>query len=76
MSNPEPSNLVLEQLRAMRAENSKQFEELKREIAGLKVAVRGIGHQTLAEDYKANKTFGGFSDLEARLEAVERKVFA
>ncbi len=85
----EPTNLVLEQLRLMRAENSKnfaaidnrfaavddRFTALETEIKSVKTAVRGIGVQVLAEVYKANKTFAGFANLEARHEAVERKVF-
>ena len=86
----EPTNIVLEQLRLMRGEIAAldhkftarfdavddRFASLEAEIKGLKTAVRSIGHQVLAEVYKANKTFASFANLEARLEAVERKVFA
>jgi hypothetical protein len=85
-SSAEPTNLVLEQLRVMRAEATEmraetnaRFDKLEakmdREIGDLKTAVRALGRQTIAEVYKANKTFAGFSDFEARLEAFERKVF-
>ena len=71
----EPTNLVLEQLRLMRAENSARFDSLETEIKGLKTAVRAITGQVIAEVYKANKTVASFADLEFRLEAVERIVF-
>ena len=74
----EPTNLVLEQLRLMRADFAAldaKFDTLALEIKGLKASVRGIGGQVIAEVYKANKTVASFADLEFRLEAVERKVF-
>jgi hypothetical protein len=78
----EPTNLILEQLRAMRAENAKRFDAmdnrfaaLETEVRTVRTAVRGIGSQVIAEVYKANKTVASFADLAARLEAVERKVF-
>jgi hypothetical protein len=71
----EPTNLILEQLRAMRAENAKRFDAMDNRFRTVRTAVRGIGSQVIAEVYKANKTVASFADLAARLEAVERKVF-
>ena len=88
MSKPpaEPPNIVLEQLRLMRAENQafrseinakvdKGFSEAREEISALKKDVRGLKMQTIGEVYKANLTVASFVDLSQRLEAVERKVF-
>jgi hypothetical protein len=78
----EPTNLILEQLRAMRAENATRFDAmdnrfaaLETEVRTVRTAVRGIGSQVIAEVYKGNKTVASFADLEMRLEAVERKLF-
>ena len=60
MAKSEPTNLVLEQLRIMRAETTKRFDKLesefKDEIRGLKTELRGLKLQTIAEVYKANLT--------------------
>jgi hypothetical protein len=76
----EPTNLVLEQLRLMRAENSaqfkqmaSQFDEIRADIKALKTAVRGFQHQTIAEIYKANLTVSAFADLDRRVTALEDK---
>ncbi len=76
----EPTNLVLEQLRVMRAETSARFDKLDFEFADLKgkVAnverdVRGLKLNTIAEVYKANLTVASFVDLERRVLALEQK---
>ena len=80
---PEPTNLVLEQLRLMRASidalNVKvetRFEKMDGQFDRLGKEISILRRQTIGEVYKANKTFASFADLEARLEAVEHKVFA
>ena len=80
---PEPTNLVLEQLRLMRASidalNVKvetRFEKMDDRFDRLGKEISILRRQTIGEVYKANKTFASFADLEARLEAVEHKVFA
>jgi hypothetical protein len=83
----EPTNLVLEQLRVMRAEASSfrtevnarfdqmnaRFDKVDAEIADLKRDVRGIKLNTIAEIYKANLTVASFVDLERRVRALEEK---
>jgi hypothetical protein len=69
----EPTNLVLEQLRVMRAENKTSFDEIRAEIKSLKTAMRGFQHQTIAEIYKANLTVSAFADLDRRVTDLERK---
>ena len=80
---PEPTNLVLEQLRLMRASiealNDKfddRFRKLDDRFDKLGKDVAILRRQTIGEVYKANKTFASFADLEARLEAVGHKVFS
>jgi hypothetical protein len=81
MADFEPTNLVLEQLRAMRAEatafraeTSERFDRLESEIKGIKTEMRGLKLQSIAEIYKANLTVASFADLDARLRVVEQKV--
>ena len=80
---PEPTNLVLEQLRLMRADMARRFDDVDARFEKvddrfdkLDKDISILRRQTIGEVYKANKTFASFADLEARLEAVERKVFA
>lgn len=77
----EPANLVLEQLRLMRAEMKEgfkkvddRFSQVDSEIAGLKREIRGFKLGTIAEIYKANLTVASFVELESRVTALERKV--
>ena len=64
---------------AFRKEMNDRFDALSSRMESEFKAVRGeisvIRRQTIGEVYKANKTFAGFADLEARMEAVEHKVF-
>ncbi len=83
----EPTNLVLEQLRLMRAETNarfdkidarfaevdSQFAEIKKEVADIKRELRGLKLNTIAEVYKANLTVASFADHERRLQALEQK---
>jgi len=76
----EPTNLVLEQLRVMRAETAARFDKLDADFADLKAKVtnverdvRGIKLNTIAEIYKANLTVASFVDLERRVQALEQK---
>ena len=69
----EPTNLVLEQLRLMRAEMKDGFAKVDGEIAGLKREIRGFKLGTIAEIYKANLTVASFVDLENRVTALEKK---
>ena len=69
----EPTNLVLEQLRVMRAEIKDGFAKVDTEIAGLKREIRGFKLGTIAEIYKANLTVASFVDLENRVTALEKK---
>ena len=75
----EPTNLVLEQLRVMRAETAARFDKLDADFADLKAKVtnverdvRGIKLNTIAEIYKANLTVASFVDLERRVQALEQ----
>lgn len=83
----QPTSLVLEVLRQMRAdavefrsEVSAEFKSVRQEMtagfAKLEKEMSILRRQTIGEVYRSNKTFASFSDLEARLEALERKVFA
>jgi len=72
-SQTEPTNLILEQLRLMRAENTKRFDAiddrfatLETEVRTVRTAVRGIGNQVIAEVYKANKTVAPVSLISKR----------
>ena len=76
----EPTNLVLEQLRVMRAEVSSRldridarFDRIDSEIADLKRDVRGLKLNGIAEIYKANLSVASFVDLERRVQALEQK---
>ena len=89
MPNPprEPTNLVLEQLRLMRAETNERFNKIdaefvkvnaefvkvNAEIADLKKDLRGLKLNTIAEVYKANLTVASFADHERRLQLLEQK---
>jgi 4-aminobutyrate aminotransferase-like enzyme len=86
-SPPEPSNLVLEQLRlmredakAMRAETSARFdkidarfERIEADISDIKKDIRGLGLNAFAEIYKANLTVARLAGLDQRIEALEKK---
>ena len=80
-TNPnEPTNLVLEQLRLMRAEmtsmrgeTNARFDRVEAEIAGVKKELRGLKLNTIAEVYKANLTVASFADHERRIQELERK---
>ena len=83
----EPASLVLEMLRQMRTEAAAfrteanaRFDALSSKMDSEFKAVRHeisvIRRQTIGEVYKANKTFASFADIEARLEAVEHRVFS
>ncbi len=76
----EPTNLVLEQLRLMRAETNARFdkvdahfESIEAEIAAIKKELRGLKLNTIAEVYKANLTVASFADHERRLQALGQK---
>jgi hypothetical protein len=76
----EPTNLVLEQLRLMRAEmlamgaqTNACFDRLEADIADIKKDLRGFKLNTIAEIYKANLTVASFVDHEQRTQALERK---
>ena len=83
----EPTNLVLEQLRLMRAESNARFDKMEvrfnkvderfnkvdEEILALKRELRGLKLNTIAEVYKANLTVASFADLERRIAALEAR---
>ena len=83
----EPTNLVLEQLRVMRAETSAHYKQIEADISGMKADIsslkadvtdikkdiRGFKLNTIAEIYKANLTVASFVDHEQRIQALERK---
>jgi hypothetical protein len=83
----EPTNLVLEQLRLMRAEMREgfatvdarfnqidaRFGQVDAEISSVKRDVRGFKLGTIAEIYKANLTVASFVELESRVTALEQK---
>ena len=71
---PEPTNLVLEQLRLLRAESQARFDKVDAEIADLKRDLRGMKLNTIAEVYKANLTVASFAEHERRLQALEKKI--
>ena len=77
----EPTNLVLEQLRVMRAETNARFDDIQArfdrieaDISAIKKDIRGFKLNTIAEVYKANLTVASFVDHERRIEALERKL--
>ncbi len=79
-SSNEPTNLVLEQLRLMRAETNALhnamnagFKEVRQEIADVKRELRGMKLNTIAEIYKANLTVANFVDHERPIQELERK---
>jgi hypothetical protein len=79
MTDNEPTNIVLEQLRVMRADISARFDrvdedfkEIRAELKSMKATMRGFQHQTIAEIYKANLTVSAFADLDRRVSALER----
>ena len=76
----EPTNLVLEQLRVMRAEATQRFDamesrfnRMEADIADVKNELRGLKLNTIAEVYKANLTVASFADHEQRIRALETK---
>jgi hypothetical protein len=76
----EPTNLVLEQLRLMRAETNARFDQMDVKLEALDVRVgrvekelRGLKLNTIAEIYKANLTVASFADHERRIQELERK---
>ena len=83
----EPTNLVLEQLRVMRAETAAmraetnarfdhveaRFNAVDAKIAGIEKELRGLRLSTIAEIYKANLTVASFADHERRIQELERK---
>jgi hypothetical protein len=79
-SRAEPTNLVLEQLRLMRAETNARFDQMSAEIKELgdrvgrvEKELRGLKLNTIAEIYKANLTVASFADHERRIQDLERK---
>jgi len=72
----EPTNLVLEQLRLMRAAMDgigADVSDIRQEIAGIKHELRGLKLNTIAEVYKAKLTVASFADHEHRIRELERK---
>jgi hypothetical protein len=80
----EPTNLVLEQLRLMRAETGARFDrmeasfnarfnEVDAKFARIERELRGLKLNTIAEVYKANLTVASFADHERRIQALESK---
>ena len=83
----EPANLVLEQLRLIRAEatvaraenNARidridaRFAKIESDISHIKKDLRGLKLNAIAEVYKANLTVASFVDHEQRIQALERK---
>ncbi len=76
----ELTNLLLEQLRAIRAEIAALqddvnmgFRKVDAEFADIKRDIRGMKLNTIAEVYNANLTVARFIDLERRVEALEQK---
>ena len=76
----ETTNLVLEQLRLMRAETNVRFDQVGEKLEALDARVgriekelRGLKLNTIAEIYKANLTVASFADHERRIQELERK---
>jgi hypothetical protein len=83
----ELANLVLEQLRLMRAETSAmraetsarfdrmeaRFDEVGARFTKIERELRGLKLNTIAEVYKANLTVASFADHERRLQALGSK---
>ena len=72
----EPTNLVLEQLRVMRAETNARFDSVDAKIARIETDLRGLKPNTIAEIYKANLTVASFADHERRIHAARKPDFA
>ena len=72
----EPTNLVLEQLWLIRAGMDEMRDEMRSEFKAVRHEISVIRRQTIGEVYEANKTFAGFADLEAWIEALEHKVYS
>ena len=53
---PEPTNLVLEQLRLMRADMALRFEKVDDRFDKLDKEISILRRQTIGEVYKADKT--------------------
>ena len=70
---PEPTNIVLEQLRLLRADMNARFDKVDEEISAIKKELRGLKLNTIAEVYKANLTVASFADHERRIAAPEAK---
>ena len=78
----EPTNLVLEQLRVMRAETNARFDQMDSKLEALDARVgrvekelRGLKLNTIAEIYKANLTVASFADHERRIQTLERQSY-
>ena len=83
----EPTNLVLEQLRLMRAETKARFDSMEarfdavdarfnavdQKVERIERELRGLKLNTVAEIYKANLTVASFADHERRIQELERK---
>ncbi len=83
----DPTNLVLEQLRLMRADISarfdrvderfekveQRFERLEQKVSNIEKELRGLKLNTIAEVYKANLTVASFADHERRIQDLERR---
>ena len=81
---PEPTNLVLEQLRLMREDMNARFDQMQQEtnsrfdrlevkMSNFERDLRGLKLNTIAEVYKANLTVASFADHERRIAAPEAK---
>ena len=81
---PEPTNLVLEQLRLMREDMNARFDQMQQEtnsrfdrlevkMSNFERDLRGLKLNTIAEVYKANLTVASFVDHERRTAALEAK---
>ena len=77
MANPpaEPTNLILEQLRVLRAAIDARFDAVDARIARIETDLRGLKLNTIAEIYKANLTVASFADHERRIQELERKSY-
>ena len=76
----EPTNLVLEQLRLMRAERNARFDRVETrfnavdaKIGGIEKELRGLKLNTIAQIYKASLTVAGFADHGRRIQELERE---
>ena len=71
----EPTNLILEQLRVLRAAIDARFDAVDARIARIETDLRGLKLNTIAEIYKANLTVASFADHERRIQELERKSY-